>query len=1038
MNLTALSIRRPVFAVMAIGALVVLGLISWGRIGVDMFPKVDFPYVVISTTLEGASPDTVETEITEVIEEAVNTVSGIQSLQSTSTEGLSRVMVEFKLSENADVKAQDVRDRVATVIRDLPTDADPPVVQKVDPDADPILSLMIAGDQDIAAITTYADRIVKPRIERIPGVGSVTLVGGREREIRIWLDAVRLRAYEVTAEDVIAAIRREHAEIPGGRLEQSGGGFEFSVKTAGEVTRVEDFAKLVVAYRPNGTPTRLGDVATVEDGLKDERTYAELNGKAGVSLDIRRQSGQNTLQVAKAVKAEIARMQASLPPGIAMSVAKDISIFIEDSANDVFHDIYVAIGLVTLITFAFLLNIRATGIVSLAIPTSLISTFFLFYVADFTINMQTLMALSLAVGLVVDDAIVVLEAIYRKIEEGMPPAEAAVKGTEEVGEAVLAGTLSVVAVFVPIAFMEGMVGKFLYEYGLAIAFSVMVSLLVSLTLTPLMCARFLHHEDRRSRLTQAIEKQHLRLEAFYSRVIRWAVGHAKTVSLIAAVTLFAGFGIAMTIPGDFFSKADRSEFLGSVDLPYGTGIEAAKDAGRRAAAAIRKLDHVTDVFFTIGASGDQRINQVALYVALTRKNQRTPDQFEIMEVARKAVVAVVPEATYVAMYMVPWVQGGGFQRDISYVIEGPNLDVLREKGDAIVAQMRASPLFADSRTSFEAGKPEARFIIDRDRAGDLSVPIRSLATTIRAMVGGVEAGSFQSDGERFDVRVRLQEDQRDDISKLSLIQVRAADGVVVDVPNVAEITIAEGPAQIDRRNRSRSIMVSANLPAGRPLGPSSAALERIIKDTGLPEGYRLVAAGQSERAAEAVAALGFAFLLAILALYMVLASEFNSFSQPLIMMLAAPLSFFGAFLTLKISGLPLSMFANIGLIALMGLVLKNGILLVDYANTKRSTDTSPRDAMIEAGITRLRPVLMTALAMSAGMLPAVFADSQGAEMRAPMAVLIVGGILSSTVLTLVVVPSIYVMSMGAGGWWTRLLRAGLGRLTGRRGTQPAE
>lgn len=1017
MQLAEVSIRRPVFAVMLIAGLVALGWISWGRLGVDLFPKVEFPFVVVTTTLEGASPDTVETEVTDPLEEQLNTISGVNALRSVSSEGLSQVFIEFELEEDPDVKAQEVRDRVSLAQRDLPSDVNPPVVQKVDPDADPILSIMVSGALSPRELTAFADATVKRRLERIPGVGSVTLVGGRDREIRIWLDAQRLRAYGVTAEDVINALRREHAEIPGGRMETAGEASELTVKTKGEVTSVDGFGDIVVAYRANGVPTLVRDVATVQDGLEDERTYADLNGQPGVSLEVRRQSGQNTLQVANAVKTEVEKLRPLLPPGTDMIVARDVSKFIQASRDDVFKDIWVAVGVVTLVVFAFLTSVRATVIVFTAIPTSLISTFFLFYVADFSINMQSLMALQLAVGLLVDDAIVVLEAIHRKLEEGRSPVQAAVEGTSQVGMAVIAGTLSVCAVFVPIAFMEGMVGRFFYEYGMAIAFSVLVSLLVSLTLTPLMSSRLLRLQHQKGPVVRGLEAYHAFVDRRYARILRWSVTHTKTVSLLAAATIVGGFMVAAMIPSGFFSKADRSEFLGVINLPQGTGIQTAKDVGARVAAGLKDIPHVRDVFFTIGGGQDQRVNRISYYIALTPKSDRPITSFAIEEQARAVMTRLAPEATNLAVTEVPWVGGMGVEYNVMFSFEGPELAVLQEKTDAIMARLRQTGLFSDMRSSFESGRPEVQFAIDRERAADLSVGVRTLATTVRAMVGGVDAGTFEDGGERYDVRVRLADDQRDDIAKLSLIQVRAADGQVIDIGNVARIGVEEGPAQIDRRNRARAITLQMNLAPGVPMGPAVEELHRIVAAVGLPEGYRYSPFGQVERMAETGKAILFAFGLALLALYMVLASQFNSYGQPLIMMLAAPLSFFGAFVGLLIAGMEMTMFAQIGLIALMGIVLKNGILLVDHANVAREErGLSYKDAMIEAGETRLRPVLMTALTMIFGMLPAIFSTSQGAEMRAPMAVLVVGGMVSSTVLTLVVVPAIYVMT---GAWGAR-------------------
>lgn len=1038
MWISDLSIRRPVLAVMVIGALVALGLVSLNRIGVDLFPRVEFPYVTVQTVLEGASPDAIETDVTDTIEAQVNTISGIKSLASQSFEGTSQIIIEFGLSENGDVKAQDVRDKVNLALRDLPQDAEQPIIQKIDPDADPILSVMLSGDMPTRELTEFADKVVKERLQRVSGVGQVTILGGRKRQIRVWLDADKMRAYNVTADDVVNSLRRENADIPGGRLELSGERSEFGVKTKGEVKKVADFANIVVAFRQLALPTLLGDVARIEDGAEDERTFATLNGRPGISLEVRRQSGQNTLQVAKAVKAEVEHLRGLLPTGVNMVIARDISLFIEDTVNDVGFDIMLGIGLVIIITMAFLLDFRATVIVAIAMPTSLIATFFAFYWAGFTINNLTLMALSVAVGLLVDDAIVVLESVHRKLEEGLPPDEAASVGTSQVAVAVMAGTWAVVAVFVPIAFMDGVVGRFFYQYGLAIVFSVLVSLLVSLTLTPALCAKFLS-KLHLGPLAQRIEGFHHGLEGLYRRGLHWALEHRWLVLGFGVATIVVGMMLARGIPFDFQPKADRSEFLAQIDLPFGTGLAQAKDVSARIEKTLLEAENVKTVFATIGSGAQARINRINFYVGLTPKHERRDNQFVIMQKIRALMAKTAPEATHIEATEVPWVGGNSsFNSAITYSLQGTSLDVLREKADAIVARMKAdTATFADARSSYESGKPEVQIYIDRGRAADQGAAIRPLATTVRALVGGVDAGTYEELGNRYDVRVRLDEAQRNDPSKLNQIQIRSTNGGLVDLASIATFKIEEGPAQIDRRNRARTITILANNPPGVALGTATNAMQKIIAEVDLPAGYFGTFIGQAERMKESADAIGFAFMLALVALYMILASQFNSFSQPAIIMLTAPLSFVGAFAALSFTGMTLTLFAQIGLIALMGLVMKNGILLVDYANTAREDrGLDARTAIEEAGPRRMRPVLMTQLATVFGMIPVAISTSQGAEFRSAMGVLIIGGILSSTFLTLFIVPVAYTLMADAYGFFERQLA----RVPGlkRRSASPAE
>jgi HAE1 family hydrophobic/amphiphilic exporter-1 len=1032
MRIADFSIRRPVFAVMLIGALVALGLVSLGRLGTDLFPRIEFPFMAVTTLLEGATPQTVESEITDPIEEQLNTIGGIETLRSVSSEGISQVFVQFALEEDADQRAQDVRDKVARARGDLPLDAQPSIVERVDPDAAPILSVMISGDLPIRELTEFAKYVVKERLQRISGVGSATLVGGREREVRIWADARKLRSYGLSVDDLIRALRSEHAEVPGGRLEASAGRSEFAIKTKGEVETVREFGSLVVAFR-DGAATRLADVARIEDGVEDERTFAQLDGVQGVSLEVRRQSGRNTVEVARAIRAEVEALRAEAPEGVRITIARDTSRFIEASAADVGFDIVLGGILAVLVTFAFLRSTRSTLIVATAIPASVIATFFCFYVMGFTLNIITLMGLSVSIGLLIDDAIIVLESIQREIEAGRPPMEAASVGTQRVGAAAVAASVSVLAVFLPIAFMQGIIGRFFYAYGLAISFAVSVSLLVAVTLTPTLCARVLKREAGHGRVFRWLEARYTGLERSYGRWLAVALDHPALTLGVAAFSFVLGLWLAAGIPFAFSGNADRSEFEGSVELPLGVGIVEAKRVAQDVGAALRALDEVETVFITVGAGSRQRVNEIGFYVGTTPKRGRKLSQLALMENARVALRKAAPEARVIAVSEVSWISGGGFTSyHMEYAITGSNLATLQQKSEAIVAAMRADPHFVDARSSYELGKPELQIQVDRNRAADLGVPVRALADTVRALVGGLDVASFQDEGRRFDVRLRLEEAQRDDLAELAQIQVRSAGGALVDLANVAQLSVASGPAQIERESRARRVTLFANNPEGVALGAAADRLDQIVAQVGLPPGYRGHHAGQAERMKDSADAVKFAFAMALAALYMILASQFNSFVQPAVIMLTAPLSFAGAFAALRLSGLELSIFAQIGLVALMGLAMKNGILLVDYANQRRAEGLSAREAILEAGPVRLRPVLMTTVATIAGMVPVALAQSDGAEFRQPMGVLVIGGLVSSTLLTMVVVPVAYVLMDGLRAWAPRL-RA---RLADARGRAP--
>ncbi len=1009
MWLVDVSIRRAVFAVMLITALISLGWISLGRLGVDFFPEMELPYVSVTTTLQGASPETIETEITDIIEDSLSTIDGIETMQSFSSEGRSRVVIEFLLEADINVKTQDVRDKIQLALSDLPQGVEPPVVDKVDPDAAPIVSIIIAGDISIREITAFAEEVAKKELQRISGVGSVSIVGGQERAIRIWLDNNKMRAYQVSADDVRKAIQTEHAELPGGRVEINGGVQEFGVKTLAEVKQPTEFALLPVAYRPNGITIKVGDVAEVEDGTQDERSAAYLNGRRGVALDVRKQSGRNTVEVAHAIKAQVETLRELAPEGTEIIVTRDNAKFVESSIHDVAKDIQIVIGLVTFVCFVFLLNVRATLIVAMAIPTSLIATFFVFYIFGFTINIVTLLALTIAIGLLVDDAIVVVEAITRELEAGKPPMQAAFDGTKKVALAVLAGTIATLAVFVPIAFMSGMIGRFFFQYGLAIVFSVSVSWVVAMTLTPMLASRFLT-SGKTAKWLRPIEAMWDTVDRSYALIVSKAIQLRYIVILIAIGSLSAGGWYATHVASGFLSKTDRSEFIGTVELPVGTGIQTATTAADRIERALNPISNVENVFITIGGEAQGDANVLDLYVGLTPKKTRKQSQFTIMDQAREALLTAVPGAVKISVSDVPLVTGtisGGAEIDI--ILKGPDLNVVNTYAEELVRLMRHSPSFADTRTTYTAGRPEAQFVFDRVKAGDQAISATTLALTSRIALGGFDAASFEDSGQRYDVRIRLKEEQRQSISDMKLVQVRSQNGELVDLASVTRVQFASGPSQIQRQNRSRKISVVTNTSTGTALGDATDAIEAILAKTPPPKGVSYEIGGYADIMRDTVSSIILALIMALIALYMVLASQFNSFVQPLIIMVTAPLSFSGAFAALYYFGFESSMFAQIGLIGLMGIVMKNGILLVDRANQLIADGRSGRDAIAQACPDRLRPVLMTAISAIFGMIPVVLATSDAAEFRNPLGALLIGGLTSSTILTLLVIPAAFMI-----------------------------
>lgn len=1008
MWLADVSIRRPVFATMLIASLVVLGLVSFNRLGVDLFPKVEFPYVSVTTALPGASPGTVETEVTDIVEEQLNTIAGLRQMRSTSAEGVSIVNLEFELEEDADVKAQEVRDKMSRLGADLPADSESPVIEKVDPDAAPILSVLMSGDMPARDLTAFADEEVKERLQRVPGVGSVELVGGRKREMRIWLDAAAMRARGVTADDVLGAIQRENSELPGGRLVTEGRARQFGVRILAEAESAAEFAAIPIAYRPNGQTVRIGDVGRVEDSIEDEASYAQLDGEPGVVLEVRKQSGENTVAVAEHIRADIEELRASAPEGVTFVIARDTSRFIEQAIGDVLFDLLIAVVLVVAVTFLFLLSWRATIIVLLAIPTSIVASFIAFAAFDFTINMVTLLALTVAIGLLVDDAIVVVEAVQNDVDEGADATGAAHAATKRVALAVLAGTFATLAVFVPIAFMEGIVGRFFFQYGLAIVFSVSVSMLVAFTLTPALSARLLRPEGKESGWFARIERFHVGMRQRYERLVSWAIRRRYVVLGGALASVFVGGVFAALVPSTFMSTTDRSEFLVTIKLPLGTGIAGAKDAAQQVDAALRENPEVELVFVSAGSGTNPKINELDIYVGLSHKRSRDVTQDDIMTFARQAALDGVPKARQVTVEEVPWVSGAGVgQTAIELIITGPDTATINRYAQWLESELSARSDFVDVRSTYEGGRPELQIALDRDRAADLGISARDLAAASRTLVGGSDAGTFETGGRRYDVRVRLEESERQRLSDIEALPLRTAQGSLVDLAAIADIDVTLNAAEIERIDRSRQISVLANTAPGVPLSVAVSDLEGLLAANPPPAGLSTQMEGTARRLAETSEAIIFAFILAIVALYIVLASQFNSFGQPIIIMLTAPLSFSGAYFLMWAAGQEMSLFAQIGMIALMGIVMKNGILLVDRANQFRDAGKDAAAAMRDAAPERLRPVLMTALAAVFGMMPVALAQSDAAEWRNPMGFIIIGGLTTSTFLTLLVIPAAY-------------------------------
>jgi len=1022
MTLSDVAIKRPVFISMTIIAIVILGAVSMMKIGIDLFPRVEFPVITIISVLPAADPETIETSVTDVIEEAVSTVAAIKHLRSTSSEGVSQVVIEFNLNKDINVAYQEVQAKLAGVRASLPDDLEEPVVEKLDVDAAPIMAVVVSGDKPIRDLTRLADDVIKERLQRVANVGQVKLVGGRDRQIWIWLDPSSLVGHYLSVTDVTKALKAEHIEQPGGRVET--GPSEYVVRTKAEFQSAEEISNMVVAYR-QGTAVRVRDIGRVEDGLQEERSLARLNGERAIALLVRRQSGTNTVAVADAVKAQVEQLSEELKPqGVTLEIAQDQSVFINHSVREVQFHLLFGGGLAILIVWVFLRNLRSTFISALVIPTSIIGTFILMNALGFTANMMTLLALTLSIGLLIDDSIVVQENIMRHIEEGMPRRKAASFATREITLAVLATTFAVMAVFVPVAFMEGQVGRFFYQFGLTVTFAVAISLYVAFTLDPMLSSRILR-KPTHGRFFRISERMLGSLDTGYGHFLRGAL-KVRWLVVFLAIASFVGTGyMARYLRAEFIPLEDQSEFNIKVKAPLGSSIYTTDMLLETIRKRIEKEPWVDYLFTTIGTDELQRVNEGGVYVNMTAKATRTMTQSDAMIWARNQLADITDAK--VSVEIVPRFSGGGRKwADLQMEIRGPDLAVLDDIASRVMEKMRSSEGYVDMDTTYEKNKPEANFYINRDAAADLGVSSQELASSIMALVGGVDVTKFKADGNRYDVSVRLDAPFRNTTENLPYLTLRSNKNELVRLQNVSTLKTETGPVQIDRYNRSRQITVLANLQRDKKvLGEAVNELTAVVSGMTLPPGYTFGFAGMADTMAEGFASLLLALFLSVAFIYMVLAAQFESFIHPFTIMLSIPLSITGAIASLLLADMTVSIYTMIGIIMLMGLVTKNGILLVDFINTLRRRDGMERNqAVIHAGPVRLRPIIMTSLAIIFGMLPIALGQGEGSESRAPMAVAVIGGLAVSTLLTLVVVPVVYTLLDDVGSFFLRAARRG--------------
>ena len=1046
-GLADLCIKRPVFATMINLFIVVLGWFSLSSIGIDQFPNVELPIITVTTTLRGASPEEMETSVTKPLEEIINTIQGIDELSSVTTEGVSQITVQFLLERNRDIAAQDVRDKVNTILARLPPNTEPPIIDKFDLDAIPVISISVTAPRDLKEISYVTDKFIKQNLETVPDVGSVSMAGARTRAVQISVDIEKLRAYGLTIDDVRKSLARQNVEIPGGRLNQNPR--ELTVRTLGRMEAVKDFNELIVANF-GGQPVFLKDVARVEDAVEEPRSLSTANGHECVTLIVRKQSGSNTVKVIDSVKQRMEELKVVVPSDFKLQVIRDQSRFIKRSLEEINLHLMLGAMLVALTTFAFLHDWRGTIIACVAIPTSIISTFVLMRAMGYTLNNFTMLGLVFSVGIVIDDAIVILENIHRTMEEkGWSGAKAASYATGEIALAVMATTLSLVVIFLPLAFMKGRVGMFFSSYGVTVAFAIMVSLFVSFTLTPMLSSRFLRHtNDPRAREKKAHGGPLMQwLARHYIGVLRWSLHHRWVVMLASGACFILIIPLGKLTKFTFIPQDDSSEFEISLQTSEGSDLQRTTEIGNQIEQRLRGLrinqqPVLVDSLITIGntsgrlgkGEGDVTVATIycrlpelgGLWDRLTGQTRRW-SQFQVMGMARK-ILAQFPDVRS-SVQLISNIGSGGRNSDLQFNLVGPDLQKLTGYAEQMIANLRTTNGLVDVDMMLANRKPELRVEIDREKASQFGLQIQDIADTLRTLVGGEIVGTFRENDDLYDVWLRADARDRTTQEALEDVTLRLNGGTnagLVQMANFVRFREARGPNQIDRFQRQRKITVVANLTADKALGDAIKEVQESVKQLDLPAGYGAIFTGRAKTLQETFQNFLLAFGLAMIFMYMILAAQFESFVHPVSILLAVPLSLPFALFTMVVLNEPLNIYAIFGLFMLFGIVKKNGILQVDYTNTLRARGLEREEAILQANRARLRPILMTTLMLVASMTPIALGQGPGAAGRASMAKVIIGGQMLCLFLSLLVTPVSYSIfdDWGAGKFWLRRRQKG--------------
>jgi len=1015
MTLSDVSIKNPVFAWMLMIGIIVFGWIGFSRMGVSQLPDVDFPVVSVTVTWEGAAPEVMETEVTDIIEDAVMSVEGIKEVTSESVQGQAQISIELNLNRNIDVALQEVQTKIAQAQKNLPHDIDPPIVTKTNPEDQPIMWVALSGDRPIKDMARYVSETLRDQFTTVSGVGNVFLGGYVDPNLRIWLDSKKMEAMELTVEDVLNAVSSQHADLPSGYIDT--GPQEINVRVYGEAATPEEFGNIIIPTRVRGgsiwKPIRIKDIGTVEDSTADIRRISRSWGNTAIGLGIIKQRGTNAVKVANAVKKRVKELEKGLPTGMHLTVVFDTTQFIKAAVHELTSNLIRAVVLTSLVCYFFLGSWSATLNVLLAIPTSIMGAFMILYFFGFTINTFTMLGLSLVIGIVVDDAIMVLENISRYQEQGLSRVQAALTGAREITFAALAASIAILAIFVPVIFMQGIIGRFFFQFGITISVAVLFSLLEALTITPMRCSEFLT-VGHTTRLGKIVDDLMHEVRDWYRAALIICLRNRKKVLVAALLIFISSLALSGVLKKEFVPSQDQGRFLVRMTLPLGSSMEKTDAIFKQAEAFLMKRPEVENYYSAIGGFGGGQVNSGMLFVTMKPKNKRPwvhfhhETQAEFIQIVRKEFNALpgVERAVVQDLSLSGFTAQRGFP--IEFTLRGPNWDKLGSLSDEIMKRMKDSGLMIDVDTDYQLGMPELQIHPDRAKAAEHGVDILSIANTINSTIGGIRSGKFTSNGKRYDIRVRLAQADRSAPEDIKTLWVRNQTGEMVPLGDVVTQEIKPSLFSITRKNRERAISIYANPAPGHSQQQGLDAVQKIAKQV-LPEDYHIVFSGGSQAFKESFQSLIFALVLGIFVAYMVLGTQFNSFLHPVTVLLALPFSVTGAYVALFLTHNSINLYSMIGLILLMGIVKKNSILLVDFTNVRRRQGMEVQKALLDACPIRLRPILMTSIATIAAAIPLALATGPGSETTVPMAVAVIGGVAFSTFLTLFVVPCAYLV-----------------------------